>query len=69
MSLVQSIGCGFALYTVAGLCTAAAFVAIFLQRALPQQASYTLGARLVLLPGAAALWPYVVWRLLKARRR
>ena len=28
----------------------------------------TLGARILLLPGAAALWPYVLMRWLKARQ-
>jgi hypothetical protein len=29
--------------------------------------TFTLGARLVLFPGAVALWPYVLARWLKAR--
>ena len=30
--------------------------------------TFTLGARLFLFPGAAALWPYVLLRWLRAKR-
>jgi hypothetical protein len=69
MTLAQFIGCGLALYAAAGLCTAIAFVTIGLERAMPQPASFTLGARIWLLPGAFALWPYIVVRLLKGTKQ
>ena len=58
-----------ALYAAAGLCTAVAFVSFGVGRALPAPMSFTLGARLLLIPGAAALWPYVLARWLRARTR
>jgi hypothetical protein len=58
----------FLLYVAAGLATGAAFVAAGVTRVLPHPASFTLGARLLLLPAAAALWPYVLMRWIKARR-
>ena len=57
-----------ALYVAAGLCTAAAFVTLGVGRVLPHAMSFTLGARLLLFPGAAALWPYVLLRWIRSRR-
>jgi hypothetical protein len=62
------LGYGFALYAAAGGCIALAFVTMGLGRVMAP-ASFTPGARLLLLPGAAALWPYVILRWLKATRR
>ena len=56
-----------ALYVAAGLCTAAAFVTLGVGRVLPHAMSFTLGARLLLFPGAAALWPVVLARWRKSR--
>jgi hypothetical protein len=55
-----------ALYLLAGAVTALAFVTFGIARALPAGTPVTLGARVVLLPGAALLWPYVLLRWLKA---
>jgi hypothetical protein len=57
------------LYIVVGLCTGAGFVTAGVARVLPHPTTFTLGARILLLPGAAALWPYVLLRWLRARRR
>ena len=59
----------FLLYVAAGLCTAAAFVTVGAARVLPHPTTFTLGARILLFPGAAALWPYVLMRWLKARHQ
>ena len=59
----------FALYALAGICIAIAFVSSGVSRVLPQRTDFTLGARLLLIPGAAALWPYVLARWLQARSR
>jgi len=59
----------FLLYVAAGLCTAAAFVTVGVTRVLPHPMTFTLGARALLFPGAAALWPYVLARWLKARSK
>jgi hypothetical protein len=55
-----------ALYAALGAITALAFVMFGVTRVQP--ASVSLGARILILPGAAALWPYVLLRWLKARR-
>jgi hypothetical protein len=55
-----------ALYAAVGVVTALAFVSFGVTRVQP--APVSLGARILLLPGAAALWPYVLARWLKALR-
>jgi hypothetical protein len=59
---------GLATYAVTGLVVAVAFVLFGVARALPEPAPVTVGARILLLPGAAALWPLVLGRWLKAGR-
>ena len=54
-----------ALYVAIGLVTATAFVSFGVTQVLPF--SMTVGARILLLPGATALWPYVLARWLKSR--
>ena len=55
-----------ALYAAVGVVTALAFVSFGVTRVQP--APVSLGARILILPGAAALWPYVLARWLKALR-
>jgi hypothetical protein len=55
-----------AVYAAIGAVTALAFVTFGVTRVQP--ASVSLGARILILPGAAALWPYVLMRWLKAAR-
>ena len=55
-----------ALYAAIGVVTALAFATIGVTRVQP--ASVSLGARILILPGAAALWPYVLLRWLRAKR-
>ena len=50
------------LYALAGLLTALAFVTIGVTRVLPHPAPVTIGARILLIPAAAALRPYVLYR-------
>jgi hypothetical protein len=57
---------GFALYVAVGVVTALAFVAFGVTQVQP--APVTLGARILLLPGAAALWPIVLARWLRSVR-
>jgi hypothetical protein len=54
-----------ALYVAVGLVTAVAFVVSGVTQVQP--APVTLGARLLILPGAAALWPFVLTRWLQSR--
>jgi hypothetical protein len=58
-----------AAYGAAGVLAALAFVTFGVTRVLPTPVAVTLGARVLLIPGAAALWPYVLWRWLGALRR
>jgi hypothetical protein len=53
----------FAAYAVLGAFVAVLFVVLGISRVMPR-ASVTWGARLLLLPGAAALWPLVLARWL-----
>jgi hypothetical protein len=57
-----------ALYAVLGVCVALAFVVLGVTRILPQPAIVTIPARVLLLPGAVALWPVLVRRWLQSAR-
>jgi hypothetical protein len=57
----------FAAYAAAGLVTALAFVTFAVVRVLPQPAPVTIPARILLIPAAAALWPYVLFRWRRSR--
>ncbi len=63
--LVAFLLSALALYAAVGVVTAFAFVVFGVTRVQP--APVSLGARILILPGAAALWPYVLRRWLKAR--
>jgi len=52
-----------ALYAAICVATALAFVSFGVTRVQP--VSVSLGARILILPGAAALWPYVLVRWLR----
>ena len=54
-----------ALYAAIGAITAVAFVIFGVARVQP--APVSLGARILILPGAAALWPYVLLRWIGTR--
>ena len=58
---------GLGLYVAAGVVIAVAFVTFGVTRVLPQPVRVSVGARILLLPGAAALWPYVLARWLRSR--
>ena len=62
MVLLYALG----LYALLGIVIAVAFVSFGVTQVLPY--SMTIGARILVLPGAAALWPYVLVRWLTARR-
>jgi len=55
-----------ALYLAIGLVTGVAFVIVGVAQM--AHAPVTLGARILLLPGATILWPYVISRWRQARR-
>ena len=56
---------GLGLYVAAGLVTGIAFVVFGVT--VVQAAPVTLGARILLLPGATPLWPVVLCRWLESR--
>jgi hypothetical protein len=55
-----------ALYALCGIVTGVAFVTVGVAQVLPH-ASVTAPARILWLPGAAILWPYVLRRWLQSR--
>ena len=55
-----------ALYAGVGLLVGLAFIVSGVTRVLPHGAPVSAGARVLLLPGAAILWPYVLLRWLRA---
>ncbi len=57
---------GLALYAAAGVVIAVAFAVFGVTRVQPMPVS--VGARVLIVPGAAALWPYVLVRWLKSIR-
>ena len=69
MNLVIVLLYGLAVYVVAGLFTAGAFVTFGVTRILGAPTSMSAGARILIFPGAAALWPYVLLRWFKSGRR
>jgi len=56
-----------ALYALAGVVVALAFVTVGLAAVLPAGTPVTIGARILFLPGATALWPIVLSRWLRSR--
>jgi hypothetical protein len=69
MSLATVLLYGLAFYAVAGLCIAVAFVTFGVTQILGMPTSMTAGARILIFPGAAVLWPYVLLRWLRSGRQ
>jgi hypothetical protein len=67
MSMLAAFLYGLAIYAIAGLATAIAFVSVGLSQVLHPPVPATLGARILFIPGAVALWPYILMRWRKAR--
>jgi hypothetical protein len=67
MNIPTAILYGLALYAVAGGVIAIAFVSIGIPQVLRPPLPASLGARILILPGAVALWPYVLIRWRRAR--
>ena len=64
-TLALWIARGLELYFLAGLLFAVPFVARGVQRIDPVAAGGTLGFRLLLLPGAALFWPFLLGRWIR----
>ncbi|MGE3145236.1 MAG: hypothetical protein AB7K35_06590 [Pseudorhodoplanes sp.] len=60
--MAASIGVAVAVYALAGLVTALSFVTFGVHRVLPPGTGMSVPARILLLPGTVALWPYVLYR-------
>ena len=58
MIFIAAIG----IYALVGVVTALAFVTIGVTKVLPRPVPVAIGARILLLPAAAALWPYLLFR-------
>ncbi|MGB0085420.1 MAG: hypothetical protein WBP94_08635 [Rhodomicrobiaceae bacterium] len=59
---------GVAIYLAAGLLVALSLVTFGIARVLSERRPASIGARLLLVPGATVLWPYVLVRLIRGRR-
>ena len=66
-AIATTFAIGVAVYVAAGLVAGLAFVIFGVTTV--QGAPVTVGARILLLPGATALWPLVLSRWLKSRHR
>ena len=66
-AIATTFAIGVAVYVAAGLVAGLAFVIFGVTTV--QSAPVTVGARILLLPAATALWPLVLSRWLKSRRR
>jgi hypothetical protein len=64
-SIAAILAVGLVIYVTAGLVVGLAFVIFGVTTV--QSAPVTVGARILLLPGATALWPFVMSRWLKSR--
>jgi hypothetical protein len=70
MSILAPVLLGAAaLYALAGIIIALAFVTAGLTAVLPAGTPVTIGARILFVPAAAALWPVVLRRWLRSRGR
>jgi hypothetical protein len=64
MGPAEIIVAGVELYGAIGLLVALGFVTLGILRTMPHAGPVTWGARLLILPGAAVLWPWVLRRWL-----
>ena len=62
MGVAETIVAATELYGAAGLLVGLGFVSIGIHRAMPHAGPVTWGGRILLLPGAALLWPWVLSR-------
>jgi len=69
MRVAEWIVDALAAYGVAGAVFAAAFVTVGIQRVDPAAEHAPLGFRLIVMPGAAALWPLLLVRWVRAVSR
>ena len=68
MMFVESVLLLRAIYAVAGVLFAAAFVTVWVERVDPVARRAPWGFRLIISPGVAALWPLLLARWVKGGR-
>jgi hypothetical protein len=68
MRIAELIVDGIELYALIGLVLALWFVTFGVTRAMAHPGPVTIGARLLLIPAAAGLWPYILRRCLGGPR-
>jgi hypothetical protein len=67
LAMATALFSALALYIAAGITVGFSFVLFGATRVFPHPVTLTPGARILLLPGAALLWPLVLRRWLKSR--
>jgi len=67
-AIAQLLIDGLEAYAGVGAVTALAFLTVGISRVAPRPDAVTLGARLLLFPAAAALWPLILRRWLATGR-
>ena len=68
MRIAEMVVDGVELYALIGLVLALWFVTIGIGRVLASPGHVTIGARLLLIPAAAGLWPYLIRRVIGGPR-
>lgn len=61
-AVAQAIVWALEAYLVAGAVSAVAFVIVGVNRTMPDAHPITLGARMIILPAAILLWPWILRR-------
>jgi hypothetical protein len=69
MGVAAIVFFALALYVAAGAVIGALFVLFGVTKALAHPMPVSAGARVLLLPGSVLLWPFVLGRWLRSRRR
>jgi hypothetical protein len=64
MTVIYAVGA----YLAAGLLVALGFVSLRPDRVLAEPRPVSLGARILLVPASALLWPYILIRLFRSAR-
>lgn len=67
MSVADAILYACVAYAVVGVITAIAFATFGISRVLPRPMPVSLGARILIFPGASAVWPWILIRWRKAK--
>jgi hypothetical protein len=69
MFIAQSLILLAGIYAAAGLVLASAFLTVGLRRVDPAADGASLGFRLLILPGVAALWPFIALKWIQSSQK